>query len=85
MPNDDHTELSPEEAERIVSRAQAGELDIDDPEIRRVVSRAQRAHARHSMWGDAPRRRVWLYLGIGIAFLTLWIVGLAVPLLLTFG
>jgi hypothetical protein len=85
MPDEDRTELSPEEAERIVSRAQAGELDTDDPEIRRVVSSAQRAHARHSLWGDVPRRRVRLYIGLGIAFVLLWIVGLAVPLLLTFG
>jgi hypothetical protein len=85
MPEDDHTELSPEEAERIVSRAQAGELDTEDPEIRRVVSSAQRAHARHSIWGDVPRRRVWLYIGLGIAFILLWIGGLAMPLLLTFG
>lgn len=85
MPDEDRTELSPEEAERIVSRAQAGELDTDDPEIRRVVSSAQRAHARHSLWGDVPRRRVRLSIGLGIAFVLLWIVGLAVPLLLTFG
>lgn len=85
MPKDDHTEFSPEEAERIVIRARAGELDTEDAEIRRVVAGAQRAHAQHSLWGDVPRRRVWLYLGAGIAFVMLWIIGLAVPLLLTFG
>ncbi|GAA1465062.1 hypothetical protein [Microbacterium thalassium] len=84
MPSPDR-DLSPEEAENIARHAREGRLDTGDPEIRRVVSRANREDVRNSLWGDMPvANRRWLLFG-GIAFVALWVVGLAVPLLLTFG
>ncbi len=78
-------DLTPEEAELIAKHAREGRLDVDDPTIRRVATDAQRTFVRQSLWGGgSPSRRRWIFVG-GIAFVALWVVGLAVPLLLTFG
>lgn len=84
MPASDD-DLSPEEAEEISRHAREGRLDTGDPEIRRVVHEANREVVRHSLWGDMPVRQRRLLLIGGIAFVALWVIGLAVPLLLTFG
>ncbi|MFT4307583.1 MAG: hypothetical protein QM604_11905 [Microbacterium sp.] len=76
--------MTAEEAERIVRNAGAGRLDLRDPEIRKLVSTAQRSIARHTLWGDvsSTRHRRWV-IG-GVLFLLLWLIGLAVPFLSTF-
>ncbi|GAA5033272.1 hypothetical protein GCM10025738_16460 [Microbacterium fluvii] len=78
-------DLTPDEAERIAQQARDGRLETDDPQIRKVVTRAQRTVVRTSLWGDAPRSRRMLVLWLAIGFIALWVVGLAVPLILTFG
>lgn len=81
----DETALTADEAERILRQAGRGALDTRDPEVRRLVTQAQRTVVRHSLWGDAHSTRHRRYLWWGGAFLLLWIVGLVVPFAVVFG
>jgi len=79
--------LSLEEATAIAEHAREGRLDLDDPEIRRLVGEANRMLVRTQMWGETPPtpRRRWKRRGLAIgaaAIVAIWVIGLLGPLLL---
>lgn len=79
--------LSLDEATAIAEHAREGRLELDDPEVRRLVGEANRILVRTQMWGEAPTtpRRRWKrrMLAVGAALIVVvWVVGLFGPLLL---
>ncbi|ROP65895.1 hypothetical protein EDF24_3062 [Curtobacterium sp. PhB130] len=79
--------LSLEEATAIAEHAREGRLQLDDPEIRKLVGEANRILVRTQMWGETPPtpRRRWKrrMLAVGAAALVaVWVIGLLGPLLL---
>ena len=71
-----------EEAELVLDRAEAGELDTDDPRIARIVGQAQQRLSRTRIWGgDHTRGRALRYLVAAIVFLAISIAALVAPLL----
>ncbi|OIH93828.1 hypothetical protein [Curtobacterium sp. MCBA15_001] len=82
--------LSLDEARAIAEHAREGRLELDDPEIRRLVGEANRMLVRTQMWGETPPtpRRRWKrrMLAFGAAGIVLvWVIGLLGPLLLRIG
>lgn len=77
-------QLSTEEATRIITQADAGTLDLEDPKIARIVGDARRTQHRSMMWGEREdrehRRRVRNVLIGGAVFVAFCVLGLVVPL-----
>jgi len=79
------TALTVDEATAIAEHAENGHLDMEDPDVRRLVGEANRLLVRAGVWGvaESPRqRRRRRFLAIGAAVLVLsWLAGLFLPLL----
>lgn len=82
-------DLTVDEATVIAEHARAGALELDDPEVRKVVEQANRVLVRAQMWGEerSPtlRRRRRLLTGAALLFLLVWVAGLLLPLLFRLG
>ncbi|MBF4615718.1 hypothetical protein [Curtobacterium sp. VKM Ac-1376] len=82
-------DLTADEAAVIAEHARAGTLDLEDPEVRRVVEQANRVLVRTQMWGDerSPklRRRRRFIAAAALVMVLVWVAGLLVPLALRFG
>ena len=82
-------DLTVDEAAVIAEHARSGALDVDDPEVRKVVEQANRVLVRAQMWGEerSPKlRRRRRFIAIGALVMVLvWVAGLLVPLALRFG
>lgn len=78
-----------EEAERIATNAADGVLDVNDPDVARVVAQANRVVIRSQMWGSTPdvSTRRWRKLTVigAILFVAVWVAGLLVPLFTSLG
>lgn len=86
MRNDD---LTVDEANVIAQHARDGVLELDDPEVRKVVEQANRVLVRAQMWGEerSPklrRRRRLIAIG-ALVMVAVWVAGLLVPLAVRFG
>ena len=79
------TALTVDEATAIAEHAENGHLDMEDPDVRRLVGEANRLLVRAGVWGvaESPRqRRRRRLLAIGASVLVLsWLAGLFLPLL----
>lgn len=76
------TRMTMEEAETVLDRADAGQLDTDDPRIARIVGQAHQRVSRARIWGgDHTRGRAVRYLVAAIVFLSISIAALVAPLL----
>ncbi|MBM7473885.1 hypothetical protein [Curtobacterium herbarum] len=79
------TALTVDEATAITEHAENGNLDMEDPEVRRLVGEANRLLVRAGVWGiaEGPRqRRRRRLLAVGASVLVLsWLAGLFLPLL----
>ncbi|QSB22231.1 hypothetical protein [Curtobacterium sp. MCJR17_020] len=82
-------DLTVDEATVIAEHARSGALELDDPEVRKVVEQANRVLVRAQMWGEerSPKlRRRRRFIAIGALVMVLvWVAGLLVPLALRFG
>jgi hypothetical protein len=81
--------LTVDEATVIAQHARDGVLELDDPEVRKVVEQANRVVVRAQMWGDEPsprlrRRRRFIAIG-ALVMVLVWVAGLLVPLAVRFG
>jgi hypothetical protein len=79
------TALTVDEATAIAEHAENGDLDMEDPEVRRLVGEANRLLVRAGVWGIAEspkqrRRRRLLAIGASVLVLS-WLAGLFLPLL----
>lgn len=82
-------DLTVEEATVISQHARDGVLELDDPEVRKVVEQANRALVRAQMWGEerSPklrRRRRIIAFG-ALVMVLIWVAGLLVPLAVRLG
>ncbi|NII41472.1 hypothetical protein E9228_002119 [Curtobacterium flaccumfaciens] len=80
------TALTVDEATAIAEHAENGDLDMEDPEVRRLVGEANRLLVRAGVWGIAEspkqrRRRRLLAIGASVLVLS-WLAGLFLPLLI---
>ncbi|MGN8050200.1 hypothetical protein ACTJKO_10985 [Curtobacterium sp. 22159] len=82
-------DLTVDEATVISRHARDGVLEVDDPEVRKVVEQANRVLVRAHMWGDdrSPKlRRRRRFIAIGALVMVLvWVAGLLVPLAVRLG
>lgn len=82
-------DLTVDEATVIDQHARDGVLELEDPEVRKVVEQANRVLVRAQMWGEerSPKlRRRRRFIAIGALLLVLvWVAGLLVPLAVRFG
>ena len=79
------TALTVDEATAIAEHAENGDLDMEDPEVRRLVGEANRLLVRAGVWGiaESPKqrsRRRLLAVGASVLVLS-WLAGLFLPLL----
>jgi len=82
-------DLTVDEATVIAEHARDGVLELDDPEVRKVVDQANRVLVRAQMWGEerSPklrRRRRLIAIG-ALVMVLVWVAGLLVPLAVHFG
>ncbi|SDR02816.1 hypothetical protein SAMN02800687_3367 [Curtobacterium sp. UNCCL20] len=82
-------DLTVDEATVIAEHARDGVLELDDPEVRKVVDQANRVLVRAQMWGEerSPklrRRRRLIAIG-ALVMVLVWVAGLLVPLAVRFG
>ncbi|MFJ7286945.1 hypothetical protein ACIQUC_01375 [Curtobacterium sp. NPDC098951] len=82
-------DLTVDEATVIAQHARDGVLELDDPEVRKVVEQANRVLVRAQMWGDEPsprlrRRRKVIAIG-ALVMVLVWVAGLLVPLAVRIG
>ncbi|OII25341.1 hypothetical protein BIV03_09005 [Curtobacterium sp. MCBA15_016] len=82
-------DLTVDEATVIAQHARDGVLELDDPEVRKVVEQANRVLVRAQMWGDEPsprlrRRRRFIAIG-ALVMVLVWVVGLLAPFAFHFG
>lgn len=82
-------DLTVEEATVISQHARDGVLELDDPEVRKVVEQANRVLVRAQMWGEerSPklrRRRRIIAFG-ALVMVLIWVAGLFVPLAVRLG
>ncbi|MCA5924257.1 MULTISPECIES: hypothetical protein [Curtobacterium] len=86
MRNDD---LTVDEATVIAEHARSGALDLQDPEVRKVVEQANRVLVRTQMWGEerSPKlRRRRRIIAVGALVMVLvWVAALIGPLAVHFG
>jgi hypothetical protein len=76
--------MTVEEAQRIAERADRGELDLQDPDIRRAVNEARRRLVRASVWGrtDEERRRTRATVLVMSGAVLLFVLGLGLAIAL---
>lgn len=82
-------DLTVDEATVIAQHARDGVLELDDPEVRKVVEQANRVLVRAQMWGDEPsprlrRRRRFIAIG-ALVMVLVWVTGLLAPFAFHFG
>ncbi|AOX67054.1 hypothetical protein BJK06_16215 [Curtobacterium sp. BH-2-1-1] len=82
-------DLTVDEATVITQHARDGVLELDDPEVRKVVEQANRVLVRAQMWGDEPsprlrRRRRFIAIG-ALVMVLVWVAGLLAPFAFHFG
>ncbi|MCC8907213.1 MULTISPECIES: hypothetical protein [unclassified Curtobacterium] len=82
-------DLTVDEATVIAQHARDGVLELDDPEVRKVVEQANRVLVRAQMWGDEPsprlrRRRRFIAIG-ALVMVLVWVAGLLAPFAFHFG
>jgi hypothetical protein len=78
------TALTVDEATAIAKHAEEGRLDMDDPDVRRVVGEANRLLVRSGVWGvpegSRQRRRRRLLAAGAFLLVVSWLAGLFLPL-----
>jgi type IV secretory pathway component VirB8 len=82
-------DLTVDEATVITQHARDGVLELEDPEVRKVVEQANRVLVRAQMWGEerSPKlRRRRRFIAVGALLVVLvWVAGLLVPIAVRFG
>jgi type IV secretory pathway component VirB8 len=82
-------DLTVDEATVITQHARDGVLDLEDPEVRKVVEQANRVLVRAQMWSEerSPKlRRRRRFIAVGALLVVLvWVAGLLVPIAVRFG